>query len=45
MKVSWFEIYGQCYLLPFIKVTHSRELNGNLELIIGWLKLEIAIQI
>ena len=45
MKLGWYTVYGQCYLLPFVKVTHTRKLNGDLELIIGWLKLEIAIQI
>ena len=33
-----FQVYGQIYLLPYIKLTHSRVLNGDLELIIGWLK-------
>ena len=43
MKI--FEIYGQIYLLPFIKITHTRELNGELEIIIGWLKWEIVIEL
>lgn len=43
MKI--FEIYGQIYLLPFIKITHTRELNGELEIIIGWLKWELVIEL
>ena len=43
MKI--FEIYGQIYLLPFIKITHTRELNGELEIIIGWLKWKIVIEL
>jgi len=41
MKVKLARIYGQVYLLPFIKVTYTRRLNGDLELIIGWWKGEI----
>ena len=43
MKI--FEIYGQIYLSPFIKITHTRELNGELEIIIGWLKWELVIEL
>lgn len=39
------KIYGQFYILPFVKVTHTRELNGSLEFIIGWLKWGIIIGI
>ncbi len=38
-------VYGQIYLLPYIKLTHSRKLNGDLELIIGWLKWEVVFAI
>jgi hypothetical protein len=41
MKI--FEVYGQIYILPFVKITHTRDLNGDLELIIGWLKWELVI--
>jgi hypothetical protein len=43
--VGLVKIYGQVYLLPFVKITHTRELNGNLEFIIGWLKWELIIGI
>ena len=43
MKLSINEVWGQVYLLPFIKLTHTRQLNGDLELIIGYLKWELAI--
>ena len=45
MKLSINEVWGQVYLLPFIKLTHTRQLNGDIELIIGYLKLEIVIGI
>ncbi len=45
MKISINEIWGQVYLLPFIKLTHTRQLNGDLELIIGWLNKELVIGI
>ena len=43
MKTDICKVYGQIYLLPYAKVTYTRELNGDLELIIGWLKWEIVI--
>jgi hypothetical protein len=45
MKIAINEIWGQVYLLPFIKLTHTRQLNGDLELIIGWLNRELVIGI
>jgi hypothetical protein len=45
MKISINEVWGQVYLLPFIKLTHTRDLNGDLELIIGWLNRELVIGI
>jgi hypothetical protein len=45
MKLSINEVWGQVYLLPFIKITHTRDLNGDLELIIGWLNRELVISI
>ena len=45
MKVYISEIVDQVYVLPSIKITYSRMLNGNLELILGWLKYELVISI
>jgi hypothetical protein len=45
MKISISSIWGQIYILPFIKLTHTRTLNGDLELIIGWLNKEVIIGI
>ena len=36
---------GQIYIFPYIKLTHTLKLNGDLELIMGWLKWEIVIGI
>jgi len=41
MKI--YKIESQVYLLPYIKVTHDRILNGRYELIVGWLNIEIVI--
>lgn len=38
-------IWAQLYILPFVKVTHTRVLNGDYELLIGWLKWRLAITI
>jgi len=43
IKFEIYSVWGQVYILPFIKLTHTRTLNGDLELIIGWLKLELII--
>ena len=45
MKITVSKSHEQVYLLPYIKVTHKRILNGDLELIIGWLHLELVIGI
>lgn len=45
MKITKCEVWGQVYILPFVKLTHTRNLNGDLELIIGWLNKEIVIGI
>lgn len=45
MKIRTYSIWDQIYILPFIKLTHDRMLNGDLELIIGWLKWEIIFGI
>jgi len=42
MKTTIYTVYGQIYLLPYIKLTHTRHLNGDLEFIIGWIKWEIV---
>ncbi len=45
MKVVINEVWGQVYLLPYIKLTHTRQLNGDLELIIGWLNRELVLSL
>ena len=41
--INIVSIWGQLYLTPFVKVTHDKTLNGDIELIIGWLNIEIVI--
>ena len=43
MKIAISKIWGQIYLLPFMKITHDKYLNGDYEFIIGWLKWELII--
>lgn len=45
MKFGIAEVYGQVYIFPFVKVTHTRKLNGDIEVIIGWLKWEVIFSI
>lgn len=40
MKITRCEIFGQFYVLPTIKVTYDRLLNGDKEIILCWLKWE-----
>ncbi len=36
-------IVSQLYVFPTIKVTYSRQLNGNYELSIGWICWELTM--
>lgn len=43
MKLSAAFILHQIYLTPYLSVTHDRMLNGDYEIIIGWLKWQLII--
>jgi len=45
MKIRTYSVLGQVYLLPYVKVTHDRFLNGDLELVIGWFNKAIVFSI
>lgn len=45
MKITTYIVMSQIYILPYIKVTYDRVLNGNYELIVGWINREISISI
>jgi hypothetical protein len=45
VRFQIYSVWGQLYILPYIKLTHNRNLNGDLELIIGWLNRELVIGI
>jgi len=45
IKFEISSVWGQVYILPYIKLTHTRRLNGDLEFIIGWLNKELVIGI
>jgi len=43
MKISIHKIDSQLYLLPFVKVTYDKVLNGSYELIIGWFNIGLSL--
>lgn len=43
MKIKISGSYGQVYLLPTLKITYTRYLNGDLEVILGFLLWEIIV--
>jgi hypothetical protein len=45
MKIDLDTVYSQIYITPYIKITHNKILNGDYELIIGWLKWQLVIGI
>ena len=45
MKIYISRIVDQAFILPTIKITYSRMLNGDLEFILGWLNYELVIAI
>jgi hypothetical protein len=45
MSVSVCTVSSQIYILPFVKVTYDKYLNGDYEVIIGWFNKAIVISI
>jgi len=43
MKFQIDSVVSQIYIFPYLKITYDRWLNGNLEIIFGWLKWELVI--
>ena len=43
MKISKHSIVGQFHVLPFIKITYDKTLNGDYEFIVGWLSGGISL--
>ena len=43
MKISKYTTFGQAYVLPFIKITYDKTLNGDYELLIGWFNVGMGI--
>ena len=43
MKISKFTIFGQFYILPYVKITHDIFLNGEYEFIVGWMHVGISL--
>ena len=42
MKISIHKISSQFYIIPFVKVTYDKVLNGHYELIIGWFNVGLS---
>lgn len=45
MKISKHSIVGQFHVLPFIKITYDKTLNGEYEFIVGWLSGGISLSL
>ena len=43
MRISKHTIVGQAYILPSIKITYDTTLNGEYELIFGWISVGISL--
>ena len=43
MKISKHKIVGQAYIIPSIKITYDKTLNGEYELIIGWFNIGLSL--
>jgi len=43
MKIRTHKIAYQFYIIPFVKVTYDKVLNGSYELIIGWFNIGLSI--
>jgi hypothetical protein len=41
MKIEIAKVVGQIYILPYVKITYDKSLNGNYELIMGWLNYQL----
>jgi len=42
MKISTYKIAYQFHILPFVKVTYDKVLNGDYELMIGWFNIGVS---
>jgi hypothetical protein len=42
MRIGFYDVFAQFYLLPTIKITHDRILNGDLEIIFVWFNKAIV---
>jgi hypothetical protein len=43
MKIQINQTLYQFYIIPCFKITYSRLLNGDYEIIFGWLNRELCI--
>jgi hypothetical protein len=43
MKIYFANTLAQLYIIPSIKVTHKRYLNGDYEIIFGWFNQLLVI--
>ncbi len=43
IKIRIYKVAYQTYLTPYLKVTTSRYLNGNYELILGWFNVQLTL--
>lgn len=45
IKIGFSTVADQLYIFPYVKITYSRYLNGDLELILGWFNYQVYLAI
>ena len=44
MRIGLNQVLFQFYIFPYIKITYSKFLNGNYEIILGWINYELTLE-
>lgn len=45
MKLKIDKVMYQLYIFPYLKITYNKWLNGNFEIIVGWMNWAIVLEI
>jgi len=45
MKLRIDKVMFQLYIFPYLKITYNKWLNGNYEIIVGWMNWAIVLEI
>ena len=44
MKLKIDKVMYQLYIFPYLKITYDKWLNGNYEIIVGWMNWAIVLE-